>query len=438
MADNKTICNIIGCLLVIPFLITCHNLYVFCAYSGDTVYNWEHGKVAIGFCFSAVAFIAVLLTWIILRLIVVKQNQKEEHERIILQKEREFSKKISELEKEHKKRLDFQLAINSYMSQIIKTKTPFKEVASLYADFETAIYEKDEKYLRYKPRPARSAADTVSAIRKIYRDSLAKYKVIQYEYEFILKLFPEIKTYVDDEESIIQIAQYTSLDELNDRHDRSRDWLNDDEYRSLPVNERNQLALDRYKQRKKGKWEIGIEYELYIGYLLREGKSPFDRRYNVIQFGELNGVQDLGRDIIAEAYEPGGGKTILVIQCKRWSDASMIHENAICQLYGTTMEYQIKHGTYTRWKYVPLFITTTELSDMAKEFARRLNVKVLQIPIGEYPMIKCNINGQSKIYHLPFDQQYHRTEIKNPGEFYAFTVAEAVQKGFRRAMRHLN
>lgn len=33
-------------------------------------------------------------------------------------------------------------------------------------------------------------------------------------------------------------------------------------------------------------------------------------------------------------------------------------------------------------------------------------------------MIKCNIgtNGE-KIYHLPFDQQYYRTEIKKAGEF---------------------
>ena len=45
-------------------------------------------------------------------------------------------------------------------------------------------------------------------------------------------------------------------------------------------------------------------------------------------------------------------------------------------------------------------------------------------------MIKCNINRGERIYHLPFDQQYHRTEIKNTGEFYAMTVKEATQEGF--------
>jgi hypothetical protein len=52
-------------------------------------------------------------------------------------------------------------------------------------------------------------------------------------------------------------------------------------------------------------------------------------------------------------------------------------------------------------------------------------------------MIKCNINNGNKIYHIPFDQQYYRTEIKLPGEFYAWTVQEAVDAGFRRARRHM-
>lgn len=50
--------------------------------------------------------------------------------------------------------------------------------------------------------------------------------------------------------------------------------------------------------------------------------------------------------------------------------------------------------------------------------------------------IKCNVNQGNKIYHLPFDQQYDRTQICKPGEFYAYTVKEAVTAGFRRAYRH--
>jgi hypothetical protein len=56
--------------------------------------------------------------------------------------------------------------------------------------------------------------------------------------------------------------------------------------------------------------------------------------------------------------------------------------------------------------------------------------------LEKYPIIKCNIsNDGSKIYHLPFDQMYDKTLIKNKNEFYAFTVNEAEEKGFRRAFR---
>ena len=43
---------------------------------------------------------------------------------------------------------------------------------------------------------------------------------------------------------------------------------------------------------------------------------------------------------------------------------------------------------------------------------------------------------KEKIYHLPFDQQYDKCSIKlGSGEFYAMTVKEAEEKGFRRAMK---
>lgn len=37
---------------------------------------------------------------------------------------------------------------------------------------------------------------------------------------------------------------------------------------------------------------------------------------------------------------------------------------------------------------------------------------------------------------MPFDQQYNRTEITHAGEFFAWTIKEAHDMGFRRAMRY--
>ena len=77
---------------------------------------------------------------------------------------------------------------------------------------------------------------------------------------------------------------------------------------------------------------------------------------------------------------------------------------------------------------------------MAYEIGEHLKIKIKQdFKLNDkYPMIKCNINQRSKekIYHLPFDQQYDRAKIDmNKGEFYASSVSEAEEAGFRRAKR---
>ena len=143
-------------------------------------------------------------------------------------------------------------------------------------------------------------------------------------------------------------------------------------------------------------------------------------------------MEDLGRDLIAVK-----GNTTYIVQCKRWADNRQLHENVICQLFGTSIEYKINNNLPDSVLVYPLLCSTAGLSDTAMEFAKRLDVCVRILPMGEYPMIKCNINSSGeKIYHLPFDQQYHRTLINSPGEFYAYTVAEAEAQGFRRAFRH--
>ena len=77
---------------------------------------------------------------------------------------------------------------------------------------------------------------------------------------------------------------------------------------------------------------------------------------------------------------------------------------------------------------------------VAKKVTKALHIRLDTLKIKkDYPMIKCNINPQTKekIYHLPFDQQYDKIIIgNNSGEFYASTVKEAVKKGFRRAFRY--
>ena len=140
----------------------------------------------------------------------------------------------------------------------------------------------------------------------------------------------------------------------------------------------------------------------------------------------------MGRDLIAI-----NNRHVLIVQCKNWSQEKTIHEKHIFQLYGTVILYKLDNPYF---EVKGVFITTTRLSDKARAVASELDIKIVeQLPLGEFPRIKCNINRTTgeRIYHLPFDQQYDTTVIsKKDGELYAFTVKEAEERGFRRAYKH--
>ena len=118
---------------------------------------------------------------------------------------------------------------------------------------------------------------------------------------------------------------------------------------------------------------------------------------------------------------------------------NLLHEKHITQLYGTMASYCIEHNC-PKENVKGVLITNIQLSPMAKKMAKYLGIKFKEnIEVDDYPCIKCNIGrdmyGETKIYHLPFDQQYDSTKISKKGEFYAMTVAEAEEAGFRRAFK---
>ena len=202
--------------------------------------------------------------------------------------------------------------------------------------------------------------------------------------------------------------------------------------------------MDRYIQgRKKSAWAIGRDYEMSCAHFLK------NKNFEVKLHGIENGVHDLGRDLICYRftkdlfgkYDLNNG-LILVVQCKYWRKELEIRENVIMQLYGSTISFKIEHNGMLRSNVnvVPVLMIPdfSAISDTALQFAKLLNIRIVRQNMIDYPRIKCNINGGNKIYHLPFDQQYDRAQIKNDGEFYAFTVDEATNKGFRRAMRHFS
>lgn len=298
-----------------------------------------------------------------------------------------------------------------------------KWVAKYVAEVAAAKHD----LLEYQKRRAPKTTEMHTALKKEHKALLEKYKFLEMQLASYKEYFP----FLNDYEDLILDEHEDITSELSkgndDGVDRARSYLNKDEYERLPDSEKYQLALDRYNQRSKSNWEIGRCYERYIGYLYE--KMGWDVTY----YGATKKLKDMGRDLICKR-----NNDIHIVQAKCWSKDKVIHEKHLFQLFGTTLLFELECNDAR--KITPVFITTTSLSDVAKQAAKRLAITVRAEPLPKsYPIIKCNISsrGDEKIYHLPFDQQYDRVKIDREGEFYAISVDEAEASGFRRAKRYL-
>ena len=233
---------------------------------------------------------------------------------------------------------------------------------------------------------------------------------------------------LDEEIMCNPSEEFSEAEDIDQTFDRARKYLTAEEYQKLSTTDKNQLALDRYLNGKLSKVQIGRLYEMYLGWLYE--KNGYVVTYNGIE----QGVEDMGRDLIC--IKPN---ETVIVQAKCWSQSKTIHEKHVYQLYGTVCTYKIEHPEV---KKVRAFLyVTNQLSPVARAAAQMLKIKVEEnfALDKSFPMIKCNIGRSGeKIYHLPFDQQYNKTQIKSPGEMYCRTVAEAEANGFRRAKRYFS
>lgn len=305
----------------------------------------------------------------------------------------------------------------------------FPWLAQAYADY---FYLQDlnrASYLEHKSHPAKKAAEHVREIAAERRIAEKLHRILRYQLEYYENLFPWLIDFkgedIDDLIRQILEKKRKGQDYFEEPDDPAKKWLTAAEYDKLPRIEKYQLALDRYWQKKKSKWEIGRDYERYIGYQYET------LGYNVFYQGIIEGLADLGRDLVAIK-----DSSAEIVQCKYWSREKQIHEKHIFQLYGTVIAYKIDRPTT---QVSACFVTSTKLSDRAQAFAKELRIKVVEgLPLDHYPCVKCNVSRRdgTKIYHLPFDQQYDRTIIEEErNECYVKTVKEAEELGFRRAFR---
>jgi len=307
----------------------------------------------------------------------------------------------------------------------------FPWLAQTYAEYFERTQLKFAGWLERKKWPAPKSAETVREIARARRAIERKLRVAQGIIKYWESLFPFLEDLLGepDQEVLRKILAQNIEQPIREVADLDVDpvrlWLSREEYEKLSPAERNQRALDIYRARRKSKWQIGRDYERYIGYLHERD------RYSVYYQGILEGYDDLGRDLIAKKADG-----TLIIQCKCWSRHKQIHEKHVNQLFGTSVKYVLDHHGD---RVVPVLYTSTELTDRARQFAEHLGVQVKEgFPLKDYPSVKCNVSRATgeRIYHLPFDQQYDTTQIEpSRGECYVETVAEAEALGFRRAWR---
>ena len=406
--------------------------------------------IVIGCVVLGIFFIAKYYVWDIphneiLKLKKMISNYNKEKEKEIQKLHSEYDKKINDLKdenqhviislkKQHQEELYLlrnKLNENTKITRETNAKwekfksniTAIPYMAGMIADIETYGLEKLANGLDWGYDYERlKKVKSIKEIRKDAQAMVEKNKESQYQLAYLLELFPTLSDVIECEFNQLPVIEVSALSD----YDASRDYLSKEEYERLTVTERNQLALDRYNDsHNKTKWQIGRDYEQFVGYQYRQ------KGYEVDDFGSYMGLEDLGRDIIAKKDD-----SILIIQCKYWSSIKQIHEKHITQLYGTMVSYCIENNI-EQSKVKGVLVTNIQLSKIAKKMATYLGIKYVEnYALGKYPQIKCNLNKRGeRIYHLPFDQQYDVTNISRDGEFYAMTVAEAEAAGFRRAFK---
>ena len=309
----------------------------------------------------------------------------------------EMSEKIEGAENEISRLNDY---IESF-ENMINGKNPFDYVAHLRAHALEQVHEYVGKNV----------------------EELAELFKYQYKFEYLLSIYPELRVYKNDD-------AYINYMHEEEKRCNIKNWLTDEEYNHLSEVGREQLAVDRYitSSSKWTDWEKGRNYEIYCAYIL------FNEGYDIIQEGLNKKLEDKGRDIIAVHQKTG--KT-LIVQCKNW--IGYVRENIVFQLFGSYAQWLVDNDRKLGDKSVEAWLYVTgPLSDEAQRCAQKLDVHVRHLPMDKFPAIKCNVNHNTGqlIYHFPFDRHYDLVKINARGKGYKFSVAEAINEGFRRAYNH--
>jgi len=326
---------------------------------------------------------------------------------------------------------------------LVKEKSQgFPWLVKVYDDYFSLQDSKLANELITKPHPALRASETVRQISKERREAEKAARLANYLLDYCRYLAPWLDKYIGLEaEELDEIIKeiHSAWEKKEKEFDEEVKRHFGPKYEGLTPTEKLQKKLDWYWGKpNKSNWQIGRDYERYIGYLYEI------KGWNAYYHGK-KGFEDLGRDLICKK-----ANAVEIIQCKRWAQEKIIHEKHIYYLFGTTVEYFIENfegedlqlalfpSLVRKRNVIPKLVTTIDVSPKAEQVAKVLGVVIEKVPSESYPSVKCNVARRTgeKIFHLPFDQQYDTILIEEERlEFYVETLAEAEALGFRHAYR---
>jgi hypothetical protein len=159
-------------------------------------------------------------------------------------------------------------------------------IADAWADYEAAITRAQAEQLRIKSRRAPKSATAVRERGKEMRRLRREAKLNQWIIRLYEHHFPWLTELRDPDEEAAYLAGPTGEAADQDNQDPVRHWLSAQEYAALSPAERNQLSLDRYSGSRKSPWELGRDYERYIGYLREQAGGKVTYKCNIARDGE--------------------------------------------------------------------------------------------------------------------------------------------------------
>lgn len=293
----------------------------------------------------------------------------------------------------------------------------------LFEEYTTKRFEQLYNYFSFKKNPSYKSAHYVAEIKQEFKQLEKENR----ELKLILSQF-----YDEETEKIENEKQENIFDTEKQAFNYSK--ISKEIWDGLNYIEKLDVVLEKYISSWKNKLNIGLEFERFCGYNLE--KSGYSVKY----WGILKGKADGGIDLIATKKNK-----ILYVQCKYWGNSKTIRENTISQLFGASFKMALDNKeTYESFidkikskKIEMALFTKTELSQEAKDFCDKLNIKYIEnVTIEDYPRVKT-IEGTEKIFYIPSDLQYDKIIVNSTSKKYGrvYSCLEANQKGYRHCFK---